>query len=365
MMNVTKISVTQVFALQTLFLMGSSIVIGLNLGAEENAWLVNLMASAFGLLLFFFYMLILKKNGWPEFHQLLENAFGKIVGKVVLFLYSMYFFYIAGRVIKDFVYFISQTLFYNIDNWIVAIASICLVGYSVILGLEAVARTSEILLSLTFLLLFIIAVFAYLSGVLVLENIRPLLDIETLEFKDWIQYLTFPYGELVVFLTIYPFINDHKKLVKKGWIAVLLSGLVLIGITEIIIAILGAKVASFYTFPLVKAIEMIELLGIVQHLEILSAVTFVIVGFIKVVIFLIAGAKGVTYLLPALQEKFIIVVLCAIIYISTFYIGKNLPEHIHIGLKFVPIYMHVPFQFIIPLIILALTWFKMKGSVKA
>ena len=357
-MNVTKISIYQLITLMTLFLLGSSIVLGLNLQAEENAWIINTVAGMTGILLFFFYAYLLKRNGWPEFHQLLELAFGKVLGRVVLLLYSLYFLYIATRVLKDFVYFITQTFFYNIDHWIISFVSVCLICYAATLGLEAVARTSEILFVFTMLLIALIIFFSFLSGVMMGENVRPIIDLEILDLSNWVQYITFPYGEMVVFLMLFPFLNDHKKLMKQGWIGVLVSGVILISISEIIIAILGAKVASLYTYPLVKAIEMIELLGIIQHLELLTAFAFIIVGFVKVSIFFISGAKGVSYILPILQEKFIIVVLGFMIFLGSFIIAKDLPEHLYIGLELVPLYLHVPFQFILPLLILLLTWIK-------
>ncbi|TYS55444.1 GerAB/ArcD/ProY family transporter [Sutcliffiella horikoshii] len=357
-MNVTKISIYQLITLLTLFLLGSSIVLGLNLEAEENAWLINSGAAITGVLLFFFYAYLLKRNGWPEFHKLLEQAFGKFLGKAILILYSLYFLYIGTRVLKDFVYFITQTFYYNIDHWIIAFVSVCLICYAATLGLEAVARTSELLFIFTFLLIALIVFFSFLSGVMIGENIRPIIDLEILDLSKWIQYITFPYGEMVVFLVLFPFLNDHQKLMKQGWMAVLFSGVILISITEIIIAILGAKVASLYTYPLVKAIEMIEFLGIIQHLELLTAFAFIIVGFVKVSIFFIAGSKGVSYIFPILQEKFIIIILGALMFIGNYVISRDLPEHLFIGLELVPLYLHVPFQFILPLLILIITWIK-------
>ncbi|WP_226683261.1 GerAB/ArcD/ProY family transporter [Sutcliffiella horikoshii] len=361
-MNVTKISIYQFFTLMTLFLLGSSIVLGLNLEAEENAWIINTGAASTGVLLFFFYAYLLKRNGWPEFHKLLEMAFGKVLGKIALLLYSLYFLYIAIRVLKDFVYFIAQTFFYNIDHWIIVLVSVYLICYAAILGLEAIARTSEILFVFTMLLIALIFFFSFMSGVTMRENISPLIDLEILDLSNWVQYITFPYGEIVVFLVLFPFLNDHQKLIKYGWISIVFSGALLISITQLIIAILGAKVSSLYTYPLVKSLEMIEVLGIIQHLELLTAFAFIIVGFVKVSIFFISGAKGISYIFPIFQDKFIIFLLGGIALVSSFIIARDLPQHIYIGLELVPTYLHVPFQFILPLLILLLTW--MKGMKK-
>lgn len=353
-MKTIKLSKNEIDSLLLLFLLGSSVVVGLNLDTEENAWLVNLGAMLFGVGLFFFYTFLVKKSGWLPFDQLLELAFGKVLAKIILLLYSLYFLYIASRVVKDFSYFISQTLFYEIEDFVISFVLVSTIVYAATLGLEAVARTSQILLFFTFILLFLIILFSFISDLMYLENIRPLVDIGALDFRHFYKWITFPYGEIVVFLFIFPLVNDRKKLLKSGWIPIVVSGMILILLSEIIIGILGAKVAALYTLPVVKAIEMINLMEVIQHLEFLSVFSFLFVGFVKVSIFFVCSTEVIHRVVPIFQSRFLIVLFGVLLFFLSIYIADDLSHHLHIGLEIVPLYLHVPFQFVIPLAILVM-----------
>ncbi|RXJ04153.1 hypothetical protein DS745_01850 [Anaerobacillus alkaliphilus] len=358
-----KIASNEFYTLLILFLLGSSIVVGLNLDTEENAWLVNLLSMVFGVGLFYFYLYLLKYGSWKEFHILLEFVFGRFIGRTVLLLYSLYFLYIGSRVVKDFSFFIRQTLFYEIEQMVISIVFVAIIGYALYLGLEAISRTSQILTLFTFLLLILIIIFSFLSDVIYIENVRPLIDLDSLELKNIDRWITFPYGEIVVFLLLLPLVNNYQKLMKFGWIPIAVSGLILIVFSEIIIAILGAKVSTLYTFPLVKAIEMIEIGGVIQHIEFLSVFAFFFVGFVKVCIFLWASTETFRHTFPFFQRNFIIFLLCTSVLVTTVIIADDLPQHLFIGLNIVPLYIHLPFQFVIPLIMLGILFIKnRKGS---
>ncbi|MCV9885712.1 GerAB/ArcD/ProY family transporter [Metabacillus halosaccharovorans] len=351
-MNTVKISTFQVFSMITLFLLGSTIVVGLGLEVEENAWILNIFSTTVGIGIFFLYTSILKKNDWSEFHVLLEKGFGKFLGKFLLLLYSIYFIYISSRVITDFSYFISQTLFYQIKNWVISIVFIMVVCYACLQGLEAIARASEILFFITMILVVILLIIADISEVISWENIRPFFDKEDFKLSSLFTRITFPYGELIVFTFLFPHLKNKKTLLKRGWAAILLAGFILLIISETIIAILGAKVAAIFTFPLLKAIEMIEFIDIIQHIEIISVFSFFIVGFVKVAIFSIVGTKGFSLLLPKKIKAHLIVYLVGVItFLLSTLMDRNLPEHLFIGLKIIPIYLHLPFQFVIPIIL--------------
>jgi len=351
-MNTVKISTFQIFSMITLFLLGSTIVVGLGLEVEENAWILNIFSTSVGIGIIFLYLNILKKNNWTDFHVLLEKGFGKYLGKFVLLLYSLYFIYIASRVITDFSYFISQTLFYQIKNWVISIVFVMLVCYACHQGLEAIARASEILFFITMVLVVVLLIISDISKVISWENIRPFFDKDDFKLSAIPPRITFPYGEMIVFIFIFYHIKDKKTLMKRGWLAVLLAGFILLVVSETIIAILGAKVAAIFTFPLLKAIEMIEFIDVIQHIEIISVISFFIVGFVKVAVFSIAGTKGFHLLLPKkIKANLIVYIVGIVTFLLTVIMDRNLPEHLFIGLKVVPLYLHLPFQFIIPIVL--------------
>ncbi|MGD6878553.1 GerAB/ArcD/ProY family transporter [Bacillus infantis] len=347
-MGTVKITVFQMFALLTLFLLGSTVVVGLGLDSEENAWLINLFAMFVGIVLFFFYAFILHKGGWADFGEILEKGFGKAGGKIISLLYSIYFYYIAARIVKDFSYFISQTLFYNIRDWIISAMLLILAAYGCKLGLEALARTAEILMFMTMLLVFSLIALALMSDFFSMENIMPLYNPDEIKWGTLPQLFTFPYGEMVVFLLIFASVNQPEKLIKKGWLAVIAAGIIILILSELIIGIVGAKTAAIYTYPLVKSIEMIEYLEVIQHLEIFSVFSFLFVGFIKIGIFFEAGTMAFANVFRKLKKENIIYPAASLAMLATLYMAENLPQHLFLGLKVVPYLVHLPFQFLIP-----------------
>lgn len=358
-----QITPFQIFCLMTLFLLGSTVVVGLGLDAEEEAWLVNLIAMIIGIGIYYFYnwMLRIDEKKRP-FSELLKVCLGKWGGTTVMALYSVYFLYIGMRVVKDFEFFISSILFYNIHVWVIGFVFVLLAGYACILGLEAIARTSELLLFGSILLIALTTLITVLTPLYEWTNILPLIksDWKTVVSSIFPASITFPFGELVVFLMIFPAVNNQSYLVKKGWMAVVFSGLIIITVTETIIGMLGAKMATFFSFPLIKSIEMINLLDFFQHIEILSVILFFFVGFVKVVLFFYAAIKGLSELMPKVNITYITYGSVTAGFISSFFMAENINEHIKIGLEIVPLYIHLPFQFGIPMILIFILLLKTK-----
>ncbi|MRX53968.1 endospore germination permease [Bacillus idriensis] len=356
-----QITPYQVFSLMVLFLLGSTVVVGLSIDAEEEAWLVNLIAMIAGVGIYFLYNWLLRiHQSRITFSELLKTGFGKWGGKFVLGLYSAYFLYIGMRVVKDFEFFISSVLFYNIQTWVIGLVFVLLAGYACILGLEAIARVSELLFFGSILLIALTTLITVLTPLFEWTNVLPLIkpDWKTVIGNIFSAKITFPFGELVVFLMIFPAVNDQSFLLKKGWMAVVFSGLIIIAITESIIGLLGAKIAKFFSYPLIKTIETIDLLDFFQHVEILSVIVFFFVGFIKVVLFLYASVKGLSEVLPKVKNNYLVYAAISAGFASTFFMADSINEHIKIGLEVVPVYIHLPFQFGVPILLLIILLIK-------
>ncbi|MEM5015016.1 endospore germination permease [Metabacillus indicus] len=350
-----QITPYQVFSLMVLFLLGSTVVVGLSLDAEEEAWLVNSAATTAGIVIYFFYIWILRIDPRRKtFLEILKTSFGKWIGKCFIGLYAVYFLYIGMRVVKDFEFFISTVLFYNIETWVIGFVFVMLAGYACILGLEAIARVSELLFFGSILMIAVTVLITVLNPVFEWTNVLPLIkpDWKSAVSSVFPAKVTFPFGEMVAFLMIFPAVNNQSYLLKKGWLAVVFSGLIIIAITESIIGMLGAKVAVYFSYPLIKSIETIDLLDFFQHIEILSVIVFFFVGFIKVVIFCYASIKSLSELMPRVKNNYLVYGVLSAGFASTFFMDKSIVEHTKTGLEIVPKYIHLPFQFGIPLLLL-------------
>jgi spore germination protein KB len=318
-----------------------------------------LIEIGFGILLFYFYLLLLRRSGWKEFIPLLEMGFGSLLSKVIALVFSSYFLYIAGRVMNDFAFFTTQVLFPDAPNWIASIPFLLVVAYCIMLGIEAIARSSVIMAFCSLVILVALWLLGFFSEEFQVRYLLPLFaqGFEPLKKMIFPTGLTFPYGELVVFLVLLPNVKK-EKLQKVVWIPIVLAGLIVMITMELVIGILHAPFANTYYFPYVKAMELVSYLGIIEHLEIFTYLLLIGGGFMKVTVFLYASRVILTQLFKLKQKNWHVFFLIAAIYLLSLHRSDNIAEHLYVGLKLVPYYLHIPIQFILPLILYVVVFWK-------
>ncbi|NRD78292.1 GerAB/ArcD/ProY family transporter [Bacillus sp. BRMEA1] len=355
-----KLAAMEILSLMINFLLGSAIVVGWNFETKKDIWIFILISLGLGVGIFYFYILLHSLGKWGNLIQLFELGFGKWISKLLGFIYCLYFLYIAGRVIKDFSFFIGQVLFNDVPFWIITFTFLLVVLYSCFVGIEDTARSSLILSAFTIVIILFLMIFGYLSPYFELNNLTPVFR------TDWKQILasvfptglTFPYGELIVFTMIFPYVNNVKALRKYGWISVCLTGFLLIAAAEMILGLLNSETVNLYVFPFVKALELTSISEFLPHLEILAVVINLIGGFIKVSIFMFGGLNILAHLFPNVKRNKHILASTVLTLLFTFFFSKNIIQHLNIGLKIVPAYLHIPLQLILPFILVVVLLIK-------
>ncbi|MBM7702350.1 GerAB/ArcD/ProY family transporter [Metabacillus iocasae] len=363
-MKKLNVSLVQLCTLMLLFLTGSTIVVGLNFSAQQDSLLAMLIDLVIGLIVFYGYIFIVQKSDWKGFADLLKMAFGSFLAKWVGVLYSLYFIYLAGRVTIDFAYFISQILHQNSPVWVIAISFLFVVVYCLMLGFEAVARSSEVMVFFFLLLIVILWGLGFFSEEFELKYLGPLFTQGWKKLGDMIfpTGITFPYGELVAFIVLLPSVRDREKMKQVVWLPLVISAFIIIVTMELIIGILHTPFASFYFFPFVKAMELVSYLDLIEHLEIFTTLLLLSGGFVKVTVFLYAAQVTFNQLFHIKRRIWHPIVFVAVMLFLSLFRSQNLVEHLFVGLKQVPYYLHLPFQFIIPFVLGVLVFWKARGK---
>ncbi|BCB04143.1 GerAB/ArcD/ProY family transporter [Bacillus sp. KH172YL63] len=352
-MNKAFISPFELGSMMLLFLTGSTIVVGLNFSAMEGSILAIPFEVGFGIGLFYFYLLIMKKSGWKDFLPLLEMGFGSFLCKILAVLYSMYFLYIAARVLNDFSFFTTQILYPDSLKWVAAVPFLLVAGYCAMLGIEAIARSAIIMTFFSFIILIALWLLGFLSDEFQATYLMPLFaqGFKPIQKMIFPTGLTFPFGELVVYLVLLPLVHGREKLKKTAWIPITIAGVILMITMELVIGILHAPFANTYYFPFVKAMEMVTYLDLVEHLEIFTYLLLIGGGFMKISVFLYAARSVLTQLFQVKQKNWHVILLLVAVYLLSLHRSSDITDPLYVGLKLVPYYLHIPIQFIIPLVL--------------
>jgi spore germination protein KB len=355
-----KINATQLFVLILLFELGSALLIPIAIEAKQDAWIAILLGMAGGCFLFLVYHRLYQY--YPDLlpTEYVQKIIGKFLGRVFAFLYIFYFSYIAARVLRDFGEMMVTYLYPETPMFIINALLFGVIVYSVRKGIEVLARTGELLFVFMYLLAFSGLVLILLSGLIEINNLRPVFEegIRPILKVVITQTIYFPFGEAIVFTMVMPYLNNPKKAKITGLLALGLSGITLAIAMAINISVLGVNLTSRSQFPLLSTVQTIRIAEFLERLDVYFMLALIIGGFFKISIFFYAVVTGTANLFNIKEPSRVAYPMGLVILFLSISIASNFPEHLKEGLKIIPIVLHLPFQVMIPLLLLVIAFFK-------
>lgn len=359
-MEKAKISAKQLFVLVVLFEMGSAILVGYPVDLKQDAWIAVMLGMAGGVLLFLvYYRLYLFYPDLP-LTDYLQSITGKWLGRILGYSYIIYFAYLSARVLRDFGELLTSTIYTSTPIFFLMTLMMLTIAYGIHKGFEVIARVGELYFVVVYLMA-IVGFFLIVSSKLIhLENLRPMME------AGWVQIvktslrgpLTFPFGEMVVFTMVLPYLNHPKKAKVVCISGIILSGINFTIATVINIATLGIDLFIRSPYPLLSTVSKIQLFHFIERLDVLFMLYLMIAGFVKVAIFYYAAVVGTANLFQFKDHRKISLPIGTIILVIALMIAPNYTEHIREGIDVVPIYLHWPFQIILPCILLVIAFIR-------
>ncbi|MFT8322555.1 MAG: GerAB/ArcD/ProY family transporter [Bacillus sp. (in: firmicutes)] len=365
-MEKAKLSVIQLFSMMLIFEMGTALVISYGISARKDAWLAILLSMTCGIILFFIYYFLFRQYPSLPLTAYTRKIFGKLLGSFIGYIYIVYFLYIASRNIRDISDLLVASALRETPSIAIIIPLVLSICYVLFLGIEVLARTSEVFIVI--LGFFGVAgnLFVLVSGNVEFHHLLPILE------NGWrpilntaVPYTTeFPFGEMMVFTMILPFLNKAKY-VKKVWLsAVIFSGFILSWTVSLNIAVLGVDVTERATFPTLATVGKINLLDFVQRLDAIIVFTLLITVFFKAAIFIYAGVMGIVDLFHLTSHHRILFPIGTIVIYVSFITASNFQEHINEG-RDISYYIHLPLLMLLPFIMLIFSFIRNKFKKKA
>jgi len=167
--------------------------------------------------------------------------------------------------------------------------------------------------------------------------------------------VTFPYGETIVFGMVWYAVGKGRA--RSALWAVAVSGLILAALAALETGTLGDHLVRTSFFPLLEMTREVDVSYLFNRMDPMAALLLNLGGFIKVSVCAYAATQGLAHWLGLREYRPLVPPMGVLLASLCLAIGRSHQEHIFIGLKIVPYYMHVPLQIIVPsaLLILAET----------
>jgi spore germination protein KB len=360
-MNKVVISDKQAVSLVILFVWGSALVIGTAGDAKKDMWLAMLLGVLMASFMVFIYCKILSSFYGLDVFDINKLVFGRFVGKLINLGYIFYAYTLGALVLNNFTEFISALGLPETPKVAAVFPIVILSLWGVKLGIETLGRWAEFFV----VFLFIIIIIPTVLGVpqMELNNIRPFLE-EGVKpvIKGAVGAFSFPFAETVVFLMFFSSLKSKKSIFKCCFLGLWIAGIVLSTVAARNVLLIGAELLSRNYFPSYVTIARINVADFVQRIETLNMVGFLIAGFIKISLCLLAASNGLAKVFEFKDYRILVTPVALTMFAISFKTYESILETT-LWVKEVYSYYAAVFQVILPLItLLGISIKKVRGT---
>lgn len=314
---------------------------------KQNTWLILLMGFTIMLFLLLVYTSLNKKFPDRNLIEINDVIYGRYFGKVISILYIYYFWYIISanfRFTADFfcTYLFPET---DITVFIIILAITC--AYAIKKGIEVIARASFILGILTI-------INAVLLTALTIKdmNLSNFLPIFQINLKEFIQgtnlMISIPFGEIVTFLMIFPYVNDKKGVKKSAFMGLIIGAVFFLIVILRNIAILGS-LGPIHFLPSYQIARLINVGEVLTRMEILIAIILLFNEFVKICVMYYATVLSIAQFFKLRSYRPLVIPIGIISVVFSIIMFGSTAEHSHFAATIYVIY-DIPTVIIFPII---------------
>lgn len=265
-----RISLYQLASMIILFLIGSSPLFLLASEAKQDAWIAVGIAMICGLVLLIFVTLNIQMlEPDKNLIEIIKLYFGKVAGLPLAWAYALYFIYKSVRNVREFGDLMIQYLLPDSPLLVITGILMLISGYAVFKGVEVFFRVAELLLPLLIGIYIIMVILLFATGLVEVEQLMPVLGdgIRPVLSAALPEVVSFPFGEMVLFLMFWKYAVNTSKVRSSTVIAYCMAGCFLVFTNILILSIVGPSLAGAGGIPLMLAASMIQIAKIVERMD--------------------------------------------------------------------------------------------------
>lgn len=317
---------------------------------KQNTWIVLAVGFIIALFLLQVYTVLNKKFPGKNLIEINDIIYGSYLGKVISVLYIFYFGYIVAANFRFTADFLSTYLF-NRTYTIVFIIIISIVSmYAIKKGIETIARAAFILSILSLIVSAIITISVIKDAHL--SNFLPFFQ---MNFKDFLQginiMVSIPFGEIVSFLMIFPYVNNIEKVKKSAFIGLIIGGTYFLIVVLRDTSVLG-RLGYINALSPFETARIIDIGEIITRLEALISLMLLFNEFMKICIMYYSTVLSIAQLFKLQSYKPLVVPVGIIGVIFSIIMFDSPVEHMYFAANIYAILV-IPVVVIIPVISLA------------
>ncbi|HHW02177.1 MAG TPA: endospore germination permease [Thermoanaerobacterales bacterium] len=336
------------FLLASAFIMIPSTVTG---KAGKDGWAAILIATGAGSLLSMLYTALCIRFSGRTIIQFAQEIMGKIPGKILGIIFVWFALHLGALVLRNFGDFMVISLMPSTPLIVFNAVVMLIAVMAVYRGIEVLCHFNLMLVPVILSSMAVIIIFSFTIHDFDAANLLPLFESGfSRVLKTSLIPLTFPFGESVLFLMIFPCMSvprDTKKIMVG---AILAAALIMAVITAETVAVFGsnAKNLMYSTHSMIRCIELAQ---IFERTDAITIVIWILSGVIKISVCFYAFVKGCAQLFALKDYRPIVVPSGIIMTALSILVYENVIEQTEFASKIWPLYSLV-FELLLPLMLI-------------
>jgi spore germination protein KB len=283
--NNAQITSGQIAKILFLFSLGSAALLlptAVTSIAKQDSWISMLLAGPFNYLVLMIYLALMDRFPRLSLAQYAEKLLGVWLGKALAICYIFFLLILSSLVLRNISDFLGLSVLPITPEWFINLTFMIVVVYGVMLGIETIARTGEILFGWSIVIM-IVLVCALLSQ-FSMDFFEPVLfDGVMRPIKGLYPILGFPIGEFIFITMVLPQVReqDRSKLRRHLKLAALLITVAGTLLVICLIGVMGVDETIRSPFAIYDMAKYINIEEILVRVEIMVAVVWIGTVFMK------------------------------------------------------------------------------------
>ncbi len=361
-MAADKISGKQLFALLVCNrLTESALFLGVVTAREigRDAWLALAVAALGGLVIALVNLALHLKYPQMTIIQYSQVLLGNFFGKLVGFMYILFFLGIVLIILRQAVDFLATGIMPETPGEAFLLLLMGVTVYITWEGIVPLARVSELIL--VFTLFTILFVLLLVAKDIDLSALQPVLE---KGMKPVLLAAATPmgwFGDVLVMTMLLPCLEKPSQARAAALWAIVTSALFIELLVVAVIGVFGSNEAVLMSFPVFSLVRMINIADFLQRIESLLLAIWLVLIFVKLSLFLYAGTTGLAGWLNLQDYRPLVLPVGIIVMVLSLQAFANLME-VKAFLKTIWPLIAVILTFALPLFLLMVSYIRVKGG---
>ncbi|MFC5703973.1 endospore germination permease [Cohnella faecalis] len=319
------VSSWQMAALFLAYITGSAIVwipAPLTGAAKNAAWISLWLAFGLGTLVLACILYLHRRYPDLTFVEYSELTLGRIATTIIAIPFLGMLLLMLSNITIGISQFFNSTMMRETPSYVFHLLILFTAAITVRAGIEVMARMFMLLL---------IALFIFVFSVLLLNlsSYRPELLTPVFEqgFKQTFfgiyQTWGFPYGEIILFSTVLPFIRRDRQHLGKLMFSALLINAISLSLSILCTIMALGPMAATVKFSLFELARLVEVADIIERIESVIGMTLIAASYMKATIVLFIFNATLSRLLRLQDEKILIFPTAFLTFLLTMTMYRN------------------------------------------